>query len=372
MSDTVRLGMIGCGLISHAHGRAARKSSDAIQFLSCASRDAKRAEDWAKTYGCTRVCTDFRDLLNPDEIDGLVIATWPADHKKHIEASVEAGVKFILCEKPLTVTANDAIALMVLCEQAGVTLVEGMMYRFHPAIEQFRARITDGAVGNIDAIAADFSMYRNNQITASGNDWRSRQDAGGGVIHDFACYPIDALTLIAQDLPMQVMASGLRVNEAGVPTRLSGTVEFRNGILGLLWSSFGASFSQTLRVSGSQGHLTMPIAWSIRDEAVIVHATSGQFLELHTTETRIPQPAVHDGRLIDFPVFQLQLERFAANIRGEASPGVFLCESVINAIVRDALQESLELERTVPCRIPADVEVAYRQLRASKTEERRL
>lgn len=355
MNRTVRLGMIGCGLISHAHGRASQKSDRNIRFVACASRSEERAGEWARAYGCDRHYTDYRDMLRHRGLEGVVIATWPVDHREHIEAALDAGLRHVLCEKSLTVSAEDALAVWEGSRAVGATVVEGFMYRYHPAIARLRELVDAGTIGEIDNIRGGFSMLQPGAAKSASANWRSRPETGGGVVHDFACYPVDAINLLAGDLPLRVTAGGSRISDSGVLTRMAGIIEYRNGVLGLVESSHGAVFSQPLEIAGSKGRLSMPVAWAIRDDAVIVHSWSEGFLELSRDETRIPQPAPHDGRLVDLPVFQLQLERFAASIRGAEPPGIGLAESVVNAIVLDSLLESARRERVVECRIPTDI-----------------
>jgi predicted dehydrogenase len=358
MNHPVRLGMIGCGLISHAHGRASLKSRDTVRFVACASRNAGRAAGWAREYHCAKHYTDYADMLREETLDGVVIATWPADHRAHIEAALNAGIRNVLCEKALTVSSADALAIWEAAQAAGGTVVEGFMYRYHPAMDRLRELLDRAQIGDIDSIRGVFHMYRPGAGNSDEENWRLRPKAGGGVAYDFTCYPVDAVNMLADGLPLRVTAVGTRVGDEGVLTRLAGIIEYDSGIVGFVDSSHNAGFSQALEIAGSEGHLAMPVAWSIRDEAIIVHSRSDIFLELSQHATRIPQPAAHDGRLIDLPVFQLQLERFAAAIRGTAAPGVRLAESVVNAIVIEALVESAGRRRAVDCVIPPAVQAA--------------
>ena len=83
----IRLGMIGCGLISHAHGRAVATTPDDVRFIACANRTLERANDWAREYGCDNAYADYRDMVEKEELDGVVIATWPIDHREHIDSN---------------------------------------------------------------------------------------------------------------------------------------------------------------------------------------------------------------------------------------------------------------------------------------------
>lgn len=347
--------MIGCGLISHAHGRAARKSDGAVQFVACASRNAETARAWAREYGCRVAYTDYGDMLRQEKLDGVVIATWPADHRAHIEAVLGAGVRYVLCEKALTLTGIDSMAIWQAADRHDATVVEGFMYRHHPAMAEIGRVLAGNELGVIDNIRGVFHMLEPGVRADGTRSWRQRREAGGGVAYDFTCYPVDAVNALARALPLRAFATGSISEATGVLDRLFGHIQYENGLIGSVETSHRAAFSQALEINGTQGRLTMPVAWSIRDEAIIRRTRITGFLEYEEEERRVPQPETHDGRLVDLPVFKLQLENFAGVIRGEETPAISLAESVVNAFVVDALMESFDRKRPIEISIPAPV-----------------
>ncbi len=360
MMTPVRLGMIGCGLISHAHGRAALKSDRNIRFIACATRRAEAARAWADTYGCANAYTDIADMLRHETLDGAVIATWPVDHRRHIEICLEAGIRFILCEKALTTGADDALTIWRAAAQTGATIVEGFMYRHHPAIRRLEEIIEAGDLGRLDTIHGVFHMFDPEDADPEDDarGWRQRADAGGGVPFDFLCYPVDAANHFAGALPVRVFAQGGRSAKYGTINRLYGLIEYENGCFATVESSRRASFDQTLRLTGAKAILELPVAWSIPGDITITRIESPAFLARETTTIAIPQSEPHDGRLIDFPVFKWQLENFAEVIRGTATPRMALTASVVNLFVLEALVASFRAGEPVGIALPEEIREA--------------
>lgn len=347
----IRLGMIGCGLISHAHGRAAEKSGENVRFVSCASRTAENAAAWARAYGCDSFYTDHREMLRNEELDGVVIATWPVLHRAQIEDSMDAGVRFILCEKALVTTGNDALALWIAAQETGTTIMEAFVYRHHDAIAKLDALVASGELGTIDNVHGVFHMF-DAETGEAGQNWRQQASAGGGVLYDFICYPVDAANKIIGALPERVFAMGSESAKYNITDRLYAQIDYRGGCVASVGSSRKASFCQSLQVAGSDAILDLPVAWSIIGDVTLTKTASPAFLVRDEVEYFLPQSDAHDGRLIDFPVFTRQLKNFARTIRGTAQPAISMEESVINAFTLEAIGRSYRLKQPVSVEIP--------------------
>src|SRR5689334_8793208 len=129
----IRLGIVGCGSISHWHGRAAAQTAD-VDIVACCDVQQATAEAWRDRYGSERAYTDYRRMVREHALDGVLLATWPPHHLEQIETCLDAGIRNILCEKSLTVGSADADRVWELARAADALVVEGFMYRHHPAM----------------------------------------------------------------------------------------------------------------------------------------------------------------------------------------------------------------------------------------------
>jgi predicted dehydrogenase len=348
--------MIGCGLIAQAHGLAALQIPDRVRFTTCMSRRRVTAETWAGMMGIgsAHVYDDLDSMLRHEQLDGVVIATWPAAHRSHVEICLERGLRYVLCEKALVTRPADALAVWKRARSLGAVVVEGFMYRHHPAVARLRERVMSGDLGNIDNIHATFHLPAESPASGENHSWRQRADAGGGVPHDFLCYPVDATGWLAGGLPERAQACGQQNPRTGTIDRLYGLIEYSSGCVASVASSRRAVFDQCLEVTGEHAQVRLPVAWTIIGDAEIIEVRSPRFIVRRESRIRVPAQSCSE-RLVDLPVFRMQLENFAAVIRAEAEPVVSLRESVINACVIDALVESMRVRRSVPIRIPPEI-----------------
>ena len=156
-----QLAIIGCGLIARAHGIAASRSEAPVEFVACSSRSLSSAQSFADEFSCDAAYDNHLELLQNKNLDGVIIATPPAAHQQIILDCLDAGIKYILCEKPLTLTGDEASTVTEAAQKAGATLLEGFMYRHHPQIRQSQKIIKSGELGAVDHFPSSISIKIN-------------------------------------------------------------------------------------------------------------------------------------------------------------------------------------------------------------------
>jgi predicted dehydrogenase len=233
----MRLGIIGCGWISDWHGRAAA-GTPGVEIVACCDARAEAASAFKQRHGCERDYTDYRVMLAEHQLDGIILATWPPHHLEQAVACLDAGIKTILCEKSLTTSGQDALEMFTAAQAAGALVVEGFMYRHHPAMRQVDELLSAGELGVIDNVGAGFEDFDPEEPGPNDpRDWRQRKELGGGVPYDLACYCVNACNHVAGALPTQVMAITRRSSRYDTVHRMYGLIEYENGVVGRITSS---------------------------------------------------------------------------------------------------------------------------------------
>lgn len=327
----LRLGIVGCGGIAERHARAAA-SSPAVAIVACCDIRPGAAETWAARYGCERAYADYAAMIAEHALDAVLVATWPSHHLEHVLGCLEAGVASILCEKALALTAAEALEIRRAADEAGALVVEAYMYRHHPAIRQLDDLLEAGVVGPVDRVSAAFNLFDPEEWAPDDpqRDWRQRPELGGGVPFDLACYCVDACNRFAGSAPRRAMAMAGRSARYGTIDRLFGLIEYEDELVGIVESSKRSHFDHELKLEGADGHLVLPAAWRIEGASRVVLRRSLAWGEFETTEFPVP---AQDS-------FRLQLEAFAAAVRGTTPPVPTLAESVATAATMDALLAS--------------------------------
>jgi len=335
----VRLGIVGCGEHSHLHAAAAQEIADA-EFVAACDVDLTKAEAWAAQYGCESGYGGISAMLTHPKLDGIVLCTWPNQHAEQIHICLSNGIRNILCEKVLVVSAAEARTVFRLVKEHDANLVEGSMYRHHPSIRKLEKILSYGEIGPIDNIRAAFHNYEPEDATEhdGGGDWRNRAECGGGVTYDWMHYLVDSCNHFSNSKPRRVFASGSMSPTRNVIYRIYGLIEYESGLVGIIENSKLANFSNALQITCAHGILHLPIAWAIKGEVTITQTHRKPEWDFILKDTY---------EIGEANAFALQLENFCQVIRGSEAPLVPLMDSIVNAMTTEALVMSLRQGRDV-------------------------
>ncbi|SBV30234.1 Predicted dehydrogenase [Micromonospora krabiensis] len=198
-NNELRVGMVGYAFMGAAHSQAWRTvnrvydlPARARMSLIC-GRDAGKVADAADRLGWEAYTTDWRDLVNRDDIDVVDVCT-PGDSHAEITLAALAAGKHVLCEKPLANTVEEARAMAAAAataQAAGVRSMCGFNYRRVPAVTMMRQMIADGRLGVIRHVRATYlqDWIVDPQFPLV---WRLQKDrAGSGALGDIGAHIID-------------------------------------------------------------------------------------------------------------------------------------------------------------------------------------
>src|SRR5207249_10738934 len=93
------------------------------------------------------VYKDVNLMLHDERLDLVSVCTWPDTHAAIVAEVAGAGVKGILCEKPLALTMSDVEWMLEAASEHGCKLAGGHQYRFHSMFRRAAAIIRDGRLG---------------------------------------------------------------------------------------------------------------------------------------------------------------------------------------------------------------------------------
>ena len=203
MSKTINVGMLGCGFMGRAHSNAYLQVNHFFQrehqpvLKACYGReeDRKKLEEFAARWNYESIETDWRKIVERDDIDLIDVCVPNFMHHDVVIAAAEAG-KMIVCEKPLAMNVAEAEEMVAAVEKAGVTNMVSFNYRRVPAIALMKQLIDEGRIGRPFHYRATY-----NQDYTIGADvpqggmalWRlDSRVAGSGVTGDLLAHSIDS------------------------------------------------------------------------------------------------------------------------------------------------------------------------------------
>jgi predicted dehydrogenase len=314
------------GVLSTAHINRkvipAVHASEKADLIAVASRDLRRAEEYAREWEIERAYGSYEALLEDADVEAVYISLPNSLHCEWSIRALEAG-KHVLCEKPMSSRAAEVEAAFDAAERAGRVLMEAFMYRHNPQTRRLRELVREGTIGELHLVRSAFSFPLSDIANV-----RLLADLDGGSLMDIGCYCVSGSRLLAGE-PQRVF--GEQLVGHGVDVRFHGTMRFAGDVVGQFDCGFVERNRDELEAIGSDGSLFVDDPWHCR-AALIELRRNGHVEKIRT------QPA---------DSYRLELENLADAIRGEAEPLLGRDDAVANARAIEALYESAAEGRPV-------------------------
>ena len=281
----LRIGLVGCGFMGRTHSNGYKRVGDFFPALTyrpvlkaVCSRNLEKVQAFADQWGYESVETDWKALVTRDDIDAVDIC---APNNMHAEIAIAAAAagKMILCEKPLSRTLAEGVAMVNSIEKAGVPNTVWYNYRRVPAVSLAKQIIDSGKLGKIFHYRANFLQdWTINADLPQGGEglWRLDIDAAGsGVTGDLLAHCIDtaiwlnggikdvsALTETFVKERMHQLTG--KLEKVGIDDACIFHCHFNNGSLGLFESTRyarGHKALYTFEINGEHAS----IRWDLHD-----------------------------------------------------------------------------------------------------------
>ncbi|MET3174748.1 UNVERIFIED_ORG: putative dehydrogenase [Arthrobacter sp. UYCu721] len=203
--------MIGYAFMGKAHSNAWRNVASyfdvpAFEQKVLVGRDAAGVAEAAGKYGWAETATDWRTVVERDDIDIVDICAPGWLHAEIAIAALEAG-KHVLLEKPLANTLAEAEAMTAAAQAArasGVQSMVGFNYRRVPALALAKELIAEGRLGAVRHVRAAYLQDWLADETAP-MTWRLKKEtAGSGALGDIASHTIDQVLFLLGDQVTEV------------------------------------------------------------------------------------------------------------------------------------------------------------------------
>lgn len=215
------IGIIGSGGIARGAHMPGYKSCEdlGVKIVACADAVPETARLAAEQFEVPHVFTDYRKLLEMDEIDAVSVCTPNYLHMQPTIDALEAG-KHVLVEKPMAMNAKEGKKMVDAANRTGKKLQVGFMTRFQSPAQALKRFISAGEMG--DVYFARAQAMRRRGIPGWGV-FTQKDKQGGGPLIDIGVHILD-LTLWLMGHPKPILCSGQTYAKFGP----------REGVLGLM------------------------------------------------------------------------------------------------------------------------------------------
>lgn len=253
MDRVMRFGLIGCGRIAPRHLQSIAELPQA-KLVAVVDIVESRAQQAAKEF-LAEPYTDYRRMLDRDDVDIVNICTPSGLHAEMAVAAMRAG-KHVIVEKPIALAMEDANRMIITASETQRRLCVVLQNRYNAPMQDLRSAVDGGELGRLLLGNATVRWYRPQEYYEDG--WHGTWLMDGGALMNQSIHHIDALQWIMGE-PTSVfaytgtLAHQIEVEDAGVAV-----VQFKSGALGIIEGStitFPENLEGSVAVFGERGSL---------------------------------------------------------------------------------------------------------------------
>ncbi|XP_034254346.1 trans-1,2-dihydrobenzene-1,2-diol dehydrogenase-like [Thrips palmi] len=218
------------------------------QVVAVAARDMQRAKDFAALHKIPVAYASYEELAANKDVEIVYIGSVCTNHYEMATMFLQHG-KHVLCEKPLTLSSRDTIALVELAKSKRRFFMEAVWSRFFPAYEYIREQLASGAIGDIVQVNANMTIH-----FPEGSRVRTKSQ-GGGTVLDFGVYVLQLVLMVfGPRMPLEVRAVG-HVNNTGCDDATAVVLKYPGNRTAMVGTSALADMNNDAVIWGTKGFI---------------------------------------------------------------------------------------------------------------------
>jgi len=246
----LRWGVLGAGDI--AKMQVSDMKRHGFDVVAVAARDLAKAQTWADEMGVPTAYGSYEELAADPDVDAIYVATVHPAHAAAATIALEGG-KHVLVEKPFTMDAAEARAIVDLAAAKNLVILEAMWTRWLPHMVRIREILAEGLLGDVRTVLADHDQ--NIEHIPRMYD----PALGGGALLDLGIYPVS----FAWDVfgaPSSVTAHGT-LTEAGVDRETAIILGYPSGAHAVLQTQMSGTGPNRAAIVGTDGRIEIESVW---------------------------------------------------------------------------------------------------------------
>ena len=291
----MRVAVIGCGAISHAHLRSYAKSGRA-EVVAVADPLPAVAAARAREYDA-RAYTDYEALLRAEDLHAVSVCTPPPTHRPITERAAERGVH-VLCEKPLAMSVDEGRAMVAAAKRANVVLLTAFCNRFYTPIAKAKEWLDADKLGPLHHLRLRFAG-----VELMAGTWLADPAQGGGILWESGQHYVDLFRYLVGEMQNIYAKGGTLAQDIAGTDTVAFMAESVDGVVGTLEGSWSSPHSdKRVEIYGERG-------------AIVIDFLSGRsrFSLDHVTERLESDVGGHDR-------YYQEISHFLDCVEGKAAP----------------------------------------------------
>jgi UDP-N-acetyl-2-amino-2-deoxyglucuronate dehydrogenase len=339
----LKFALLGCGRISRKHVDAIQKAEGASLVAVC-DTDANRAAAMGSKLDIPHF-TDLDEMMKAvPAIDVVNILTPTGYHAEHA-VRVAAYKKHVVVEKPMALRLEDADAMILACDRAGVRLFVVKQNRYNAPVQRLRRVLEAGRFGKLVMGTVRVRWCRRQEYYDQ-DAWRGTWELDGGVLANQASHHVDLLMWMLGDVESVYAKTATRLVNVETEDTAAVVVQFTSGALGIIEATTATrpvDLEGSLSIMGERG-------------TVVIGGFAVNELVTWKFEDKLPEDdsVIEESRTVPENVYgfghQAFIENVIRTIRGQGAALVDGLEGRKSIEVINAIYESVHTAREVTLR----------------------
>ena len=280
----IKWGFIGCGNVVENKSGPSFNTAENSSIYAVMRRDIEKAESSAKKLGATKWYNTVDNLVNDEEVNAVYIATPPGLHLEQATKCCLAK-KATYIEKPFARNYREALKIVDMYREAGVSLYVAHYRRALPKFIKVKELIDSGVIGKVCEV--DFRLNRKFNRQEALETWLYNTEiSGGGKFYDIAPHAIDIMVYLFGNF---VDIKGIATNnneEYKVEDVVTMIFKTEKGIVGTAnFNAIALDKKDSVIVNGTKGR----IEFSIHGDVPIVITTSNSKETIEIKDPKVIQ-----------------------------------------------------------------------------------
>lgn len=326
MKKKINVGLIGTGRLGNMYAEFLTTRVAGANLAAVADIIPERAKDCAEKFDVPKAYFSHQEINDDKSLDAVIITATTSNHKEIVIDAAEKGVP-IFCEKPMSLSIDDARTMESAIKKHGVFYQQGYMRRFDTGFAKAKKQIEEGVIGKPVVFRGS---SRDPYLPTL--EYLYPQNSGGQIL-DQAVHDIDIARWYMGDISTVYSIGGVlafpEAEKAGDTDNVVMSMKFESGCLGEIDISRNGVYGYDIRaeVLGTDGALKIGY---LRETPVLVMTTKGV---THDVVPYFPE------RFCD--AYVAQLNDFLKNLQNGSEPGVTIADGIAGLQVAIAATDSL-------------------------------
>jgi predicted dehydrogenase len=269
MLMSLRWGILGTGGIARQFTRDLLLTGHPVAAVG--SRTRENAERFAALFEIGVAHGSYEALVADPSVDLVYVATPHPWHYPNATLALNAG-KHVLVEKPFTLNAAQARALVTLAADRGLLVLEAMWTRWLPHMVRLREIVAAGTIGDLRSMSADHT-----QLLPSDPGHRlNALDLGGGALLDLGVYPVSFASQVFG--PPQTVQAMATFKDTGADAQVATMFGYAGGQIATTYSASTTLGPNVAAVVGTDGRIEIDSVW-YRATGLRVYDSAGTLIQ---------------------------------------------------------------------------------------------